>query len=253
MSGRRRLPMTKGGHAEALAMIEDARRIGHISFDPNCRPKLVKHKASYVERMNAFAPSADILRMSDADFEFLYGRQRIFGKAQSFMAAGAKLGRRHMRNSRVPKHGIKQRARWRWRRPPVEVVDTIGAGDSFQAALLFALRAIWTDREGIRWRAPILRTSSRPVIRFALARPSHVGAPGPILRALPTSARNWPVFFRQRRVSFVLDRHAAATAAAPRRSRWALVVRRQAAKIGHGQRDSPLPAGQQETSGGSDI
>ena len=43
------------GAAEALAMVEDARGSVTISFDPNCRPKLVRDKARYVERMNAFA------------------------------------------------------------------------------------------------------------------------------------------------------------------------------------------------------
>src|SRR6266478_3113910 len=61
------------GAAQALALVEDERASVTISFDPNCRPKLVKHKARYVERMNAFAAIADIVRMSDVDFEFLYG------------------------------------------------------------------------------------------------------------------------------------------------------------------------------------
>ena len=61
------------GAAQALAMIEDAGGSTTISFDPNCRPNLVRHKARYVDQMNAFAAAADIVRMSDVDFEFLYG------------------------------------------------------------------------------------------------------------------------------------------------------------------------------------
>src|SRR5205809_4053555 len=61
------------GAAQARAMIEDAARSTTISFDPNCRPNLVGDKARYVGRMDAFAASADIVRMSDVDFEFLYG------------------------------------------------------------------------------------------------------------------------------------------------------------------------------------
>src|SRR5260370_28159380 len=40
------------GAAQALAMVEDARASVTISFDPNCRPKLVKQKAGYVKQMN---------------------------------------------------------------------------------------------------------------------------------------------------------------------------------------------------------
>ena len=53
------------GAAQALAMIEDAGRSVTISFDPNCRPKLVKHKSRYVDQMDAFATAANIVRMSD--------------------------------------------------------------------------------------------------------------------------------------------------------------------------------------------
>jgi fructokinase len=129
------------GAAQALAMIEDAAGSTTISFDPNCRPNLVKHKASYVDQMDVFAAAADIVRMSDADFEFLYGGSDYGEKAKSFVAAGASLV--------VVTRGIKGAQAWHReagsvevQAPTIDVVDTIGAGDSFQAALLFALRAI---------------------------------------------------------------------------------------------------------------
>jgi fructokinase len=129
------------GATQALAMLRDARGSVTISFDPNCRPKLVKHKAHYVQRMNEFAAIADIVRMSDVDFEFLYGGGDHAERAKSFIEAGASLV--------VVTRGIKGAQAWHKEAgvveieaPTVDVVDTIGAGDSFQAALLFALRAI---------------------------------------------------------------------------------------------------------------
>jgi fructokinase len=136
------------GAAQALAMIEDAGGSTTISFDPNCRPNLVKHKASYVDQMDVFAAAADIVRMSDADFEFLYGGSDYGEKAKSFVAAGASLV--------VVTRGIKGAQAWHRkaglvevRAPTIDVVDTIGAGDSFQAALLFALRAIGRIKTGL--------------------------------------------------------------------------------------------------------
>jgi fructokinase len=127
--------------AETLAMVKDARGSATISFDPNCRPNLVKHRARYVERMDAFAANAAIVRMSDVDFEFLYGGSDYAGRAKSLLAAGASLV--------VVTRGIRGSQAWHReagtievQAPAVEVVDTIGAGDSFQAALLFALCAI---------------------------------------------------------------------------------------------------------------
>src|SRR6202158_4581062 len=129
------------GAAQALAMVEDARGSVTISFDPNCRPNLVKHKARYVERMDAFAALADIVRMSDVDFEFLYSGNDCAGRAKSLIKAGASLVvvTRGIRGAQAGHRGgdlVEIHA------PTVDVVDTIGAGDSFQAALLFALRAI---------------------------------------------------------------------------------------------------------------
>ena len=129
------------GAAEALAMVEDARGSVTISFDPNCRPNLVKQKTRYVDRMDAFAATADIVRMSDVDFEFLYGRGDYAGRAKSLIEAGASLV--------VVTRGIRGAQAWHReagavevQAPTVDVVDTVGAGDSFQAALLFALRAV---------------------------------------------------------------------------------------------------------------
>jgi len=129
------------GATQTLAMIDDAGAPVTISFDPNCRPNLVRHKARYVDRMDAFAAAADIVRMSDVDFEFLYGGSDYAGRARSFIAAGAGLV--------VMTRGIRGAQAWHGkaglvevRAPTIDVVDTIGAGDSFQAALLFALRAL---------------------------------------------------------------------------------------------------------------
>jgi fructokinase len=129
------------GAAQALAMIKDAGGSVTISFDPNCRPNLVRHKARYVEQMDAFAAAADIVRMSDVDFEFLYGGSDYAGKARSLIGERASLV--------VVTRGIKGALAWHReagavevQAPVIDVVDSIGAGDSFQAALLFALRAI---------------------------------------------------------------------------------------------------------------
>ena len=135
------------GAAQTLAMIEDADGSTTISFDPNCRPNLVRHKARYVDQMDAFAATANIVRMSDVDFEFLYGGSDHRGKAKSLIKAGASLV--------VITRGIKGAQAWHGeagaidvQAPTMDVVDTIGAGDSFQAALLFALRAIGRIKTG---------------------------------------------------------------------------------------------------------
>jgi fructokinase len=138
------------GAAQTLAMIEEARGSTSISFDPNCRPNLVRDKAQYARRMAAFAAAADIVRMSDVDFEYLYGDADYAGRASAMLDAGAGLV--------VVTRG--ERGAQAWHRnavalevaaPATRVVDTIGAGDSFQAALLYALHTLGrTRREALQ-------------------------------------------------------------------------------------------------------
>jgi fructokinase len=91
--------------------------------------------------MDQFAARADILRLSDGDFTFLYGGSDHAGKAEALLAAGTRLF--------VVTRGIRGVQAWHCQAgmieveaPRVDVVDTVGAGDSFQAGLLFALRAM---------------------------------------------------------------------------------------------------------------
>jgi fructokinase len=133
--------VSDAGAAQALAVVREAKESATVSFDPNCRPNLVKDKPGYVARMAEFAAAADLIRMSDVDFEYLYGNDDYAARAASMLEAGASLV--------VVTQGIKGVQAWhgkagalRVETPKVEVVDTIGAGDSFQAALLYALHAL---------------------------------------------------------------------------------------------------------------
>jgi fructokinase len=126
------------GAAEAGALIADAKPLATISFDPNCRPNLVQDQNAYRARMGMFADTADIIRMSDVDFTYLYGDQATTEWVHSMLARGASLV--------VVTRGTQGAQAWHRKvgaidvgAPAVKVVDTIGAGDSFQAALLFAL------------------------------------------------------------------------------------------------------------------
>lgn len=126
------------GAAETTALISDARASSTISFDPNCRPNLVKDKLGYLARMAAFAAGADLIKMSDVDFTYLFGDEPYHQRASTLLAQGTSLV--------VVTRGNHGALAWHARAgqievaaPNVEVADTIGAGDSFQAALLFAL------------------------------------------------------------------------------------------------------------------
>ncbi len=126
------------GAAETNALIADALTSSTISLDPNCRPNLVKDKPAYLARMAEFAAIADLIKMSDVDFAYLFGEEPYQGRATTLLAQGTGLV--------VITRGNNGAVAWHAKAgeieveaPKVVVADTIGAGDSFQAALLFAL------------------------------------------------------------------------------------------------------------------
>lgn len=125
--------------SETLALVEAARTLTTISFDPNCRPTLVRDKVAYAARMAEFAARADIIRMSDVDFDFLFGGDDYDAKAEAYLGAGARLVI-VTRGGRGVVAWSRSAGRIEVAAPRVDVVDTIGAGDTFQGSLLVALK-----------------------------------------------------------------------------------------------------------------
>jgi fructokinase len=124
--------------AEALRLVEEGGGSTTISFDPNCRPNLVGDKSAYVQRMEEFAARGDIVRLSEGDFAFLYGDSDPAAKAAALLRAGTALFilTRGALGARAwhPRAGLVEAPV-----PRAAIVDTVGAGDSFQAGLLVAL------------------------------------------------------------------------------------------------------------------
>lgn len=108
-----------------------------ISYDPNCRPAVmgpIEPARANVEELVAISHLA---KVSDEDLAWLYPDDPIEDVMRRWLDSGAQLvvvtlgsdGARAM--DRV--------AEARAVAPPIEVVDTVGAGDSFTAAMLHAL------------------------------------------------------------------------------------------------------------------
>ncbi|CAL80218.1 putative fructokinase [Bradyrhizobium sp. ORS 278] len=154
------------GARETRAMIAASDGAVTISFDPNCRPNLVTDKAAYVSDMDAFAARADLIKMSDVDFDYLHGHDDYPARAAALLARGTSLV--------VVTRGPKGALGWHAQAgavevavPNVDVVDTIGAGDTFQAGMLFALRKLGRiGRDGLK---RLSAAELRKVLAFAAA------------------------------------------------------------------------------------
>ncbi len=108
-----------------------------VMIDPNIRPDFILDEAAYRARLAAMMAQADIVKLSDEDLHWLMGAGAIEDRARALQAKGPKVvviteGARGARA--FWQGGIAHQAA-----PAVEVVDTVGAGDTFNAGFLAGL------------------------------------------------------------------------------------------------------------------
>jgi fructokinase len=119
--------------AASLAGLLHREREGRlVMVDPNVRPGLIDEGA-YRERLDAVIAESTIVKASEEDVEFLLPGAGVEASAE-ILRAGARLvvvtlGARGA-------YAAHRDLRVFVAAPPVEVVDTIGAGDAFSAGLL---------------------------------------------------------------------------------------------------------------------
>jgi fructokinase len=108
-----------------------------VMIDPNIRPAFITAPARYRARLTDMLARADVVKVSDEDLAWLTGGQdpralmtEASGPAVVIVTRGAEGATAHLadRTLTVPAR-------------PAEVVDTVGAGDTFNAGFLAELQA----------------------------------------------------------------------------------------------------------------
>lgn len=123
--------------ADQVEALIEARRPGTtVSYDPNIRPALVGDPDAARSRFEQLCRSCDVVKLSDEDAEFLYPVRTPEEVAESIgavvpivvvtLGAEGSLLRHVGVTTRVPATAT-------------TVADTVGAGDSYMAALLWSL------------------------------------------------------------------------------------------------------------------
>lgn len=130
------IPNPCGQTYEDLLAREHEKRV--ISLDPNIRPAFIKDKAAHLARLNRMAAQSDIIKFSDEDLEWFNMHGDHDELAAQWLQRGPKLvvitkgadgAIAYSKNHKVSVASQK-----------VAVVDTIGAGDTFDAGILASLK-----------------------------------------------------------------------------------------------------------------
>jgi fructokinase len=146
---------------ETLLEREAERRV--IVIDPNVRPAVFGDRDAYRERFERWAGFAHVIKLSNEDAEWLYPGEDPEAVLDVLLERGVELavlthgGQRAVARTAVGRASVAP--------PPVEVVDTVGAGDAFAAGLL---RSLWeSDRLAAGALGRLDDTALREALTFA--------------------------------------------------------------------------------------
>lgn len=172
---------------EALLERESPRRL--IVVDPNVRPAVFGDRDDYRRRFERWTTFAHIIKLSDADAQWLYPAARGEDVLDAILERGVRLAvlTQGADGALAKSAGVRAEVR----PPAVDVVDTVGAGDAFTAGLL---RWLWSrDRLTPEAVGALGRDELEEAVRLAAAvgslQCSRAGATPPTLAELDAFLR----------------------------------------------------------------
>lgn len=128
------------GSAPVIDLIEREHDRGRatISYDPNVRPALLGAPAAALPDIERLVALSDVVKVSDEDLRWLYPGRPDEEVARSWLASGPALVVITRGGEGV--YAVTRSLEVRRPAVPIDLVDTVGAGDSFSSGLLDGLR-----------------------------------------------------------------------------------------------------------------
>ncbi len=168
--------------AAAEALVAAASDAVLVTVDPNCRPQIISDESAYRARLQRVLERADVIKVSGDDLAWLDPSSESLDAARDLLAGGARVvlftdGAEAVRIITTD-HEVVVPV------PGVDVVDTVGAGDSFGGGFL----AFWET--GGHTRADLadldlVRSVVERAIVVAGITCTRPGADPPFLHELP--------------------------------------------------------------------
>ena len=109
-----------------------------VSYDPNVRPALLGDRARARPEIERIVAMSDVVKVSDEDLRWLYPDRSDEEAAQDWLASGPALVVVTRGGAGV--YAVGGGVELRRGAVPIDLVDTVGAGDSFTSGLLDGLR-----------------------------------------------------------------------------------------------------------------
>ena len=159
----------------AVVEREHSKRL--IMVDPNIRPTVVNGASGYRARLDRIIAQSTIVKASDADIAWLFPQLDRLAAARALLASGPKLVVVTLGPDGAL--GMTTSAEVRVSAPVVQVVDTIGAGDAFGAALLAWLADHGRLSRNLRLDGDDLRMALEFACRVASFTCTRAGADAP--------------------------------------------------------------------------
>lgn len=127
------------GADAVLQAARAAHESGTVSYDPNARPTLMGEPTTARAQVERLVAVSDVVKASDEDIEWLYEGQDVEAVVHKWAALGAALI--VVTRGRDGAKVLIGRDRQSETVPPgsADVVDTVGAGDSFMSGLISGL------------------------------------------------------------------------------------------------------------------
>jgi fructokinase len=156
--------------------------VGHLDsstllmVDPNCRPRVIRDRDAYLDRLRGVIAGADVVKVSADDLAFIAPDVARVAAARTLLDLGPSVIL--LTDGAQAVRVIGRNYAFEVVVPAVEVVDTVGSGDAFGGAFLARFMESSGERTGLR-DAEVVREAVERAVEVASLTCQRAGADPP--------------------------------------------------------------------------